>query len=380
MVTYRLPLLKQPVLLPTGHIVTSTQRSEETIAPEVSSDRWAPLAPCPSIDGLRGLAVIIVVLYHGGWFRLKGGFVGVDVFFVLSGFLITRLMIDEQLRNGEISIKRFYIRRALRLLPALFGLIAGVWAAALLLDIPELRADLSSRTFWALSYLSNWNDVLTDSHGGPFGHLWSLSVEEQFYVIWPLIVIAAHKRGGYQAVRSTAAVLSAIFAVNAAIRIRSGASVTDIYFATDTHGAPLLLAGSWLGASPHLVAAITRRLASQLVGLGLIGIAILAFLPGRGNPFHAEIGYLPIAACSLAAVAGAAALPSHRLLTVAPLRWVGKASYGIYLWHIPMFAITATLVPNMDSRLAIVGASLLAAGVSYYAIERPALRLKHRFS
>ncbi|MEZ5244490.1 MAG: acyltransferase [Acidimicrobiales bacterium] len=358
--------------------MTSTAR-RATSAPHSGAD-WQPMGFVPGLDGIRAIAVIVVVAYHGGWFGLHGGFVGVDVFFTLSGFLITRLLLDEHHRRGGVSMKNFYIRRGLRLLPALFALVAGVWLAAALLDVPRIEDRLGERSLWALSYVANWRDVVTGTHGGPFSHLWSLSVEEQFYVVWPVIVVVMLHRHGVDAVRRLAGGLTVGLALMTVWRHWSGASGFDIYFATHSHGGILLLLGAWLGCSVDLVARVGRDLGRRLTMLGVTGILVISFVPDRFGDLHAGFGYLPIAAASVAVIVGAVADDRHSPLTWAPLCRIGKSSYAIYLWHIPMFAISAAIVPDVDSRIRIVIGTAIAVAISHWLVERPALKLKHRWA
>lgn len=333
----------------------------------------------PGLDGIRAIAVIVVVFYHGGWFSFYGGFVGVDVFFTLSGFLITRLLIDEHHRRGGVSMKNFYIRRGLRLLPALFGLVAGVWLAAALLEMPILERDLTERSLWAVSYVANWHDVVTGSHSGPFKHLWSLSVEEQFYVVWPVIAVLLLRRG-LRTVRWVAGTLAVVLALVTTWRHWNGASGFDIYFATHSHGAVLLFFGAWLGASVDLIARVGQDLGRQLTMIGVGGILAISFIPDRFGPLHAGLGYAPIAAVSAAVIVGAVADARPTPLTWAPMRQIGRSSYAIYLWHIPMFRITAAIAPDLDGRIRIIVGTAIAVVISHWLIERPALRLKHRWA
>ncbi len=358
--------------------MTSTERVSAPLP--TPTPEWSPLGFVPALDGIRAIAVIVVVAYHGHWFGLEGGFIGVDIFFALSGFLITRLLVDEHRRRGGVSMKNFYMRRALRLLPALFGLVAGVWLAAALLDVPRIEDRLTPRSLWALSYVANWRDVLTGTHGGVFSHLWSLSVEEQFYVVWPVLVVVILWLGGIDVLRRVAAGLGIAAALLTTARYWTGGSGFDIYFSTHSHGGVLLLAGSWLGASPRLLAAVPRDLARRLMMVGVVGIVVMSFAPDRFARLHAGFGYVPIAALSLAVIVGAVVDDRPSPLTWAPLRRIGRSSYGIYLWHIPMFTISLAIAPSVDPRIRITIATAIAVIVSHWLVERPALRLKRRWA
>ncbi|MEZ5376377.1 MAG: acyltransferase [Acidimicrobiales bacterium] len=339
-----------------------------------------PLGFVPALDGVRALAVLIVVAYHGDWFRIQGGFIGVDVFFVLSGFLITRLLVDEHARFGEISLRSFYLRRALRLFPALAGLVAGVALAAALLDAPALEDNLTARSLWAISYVTNWHDVVTHTHGGPFSHTWSLSVEEQFYIVWPVVVIALLRHRGVAAVRAFAGMGYVVTAGMTALRFWNGANGFDLYFATHSHGLVLLLAGSCLGATPRLLELASQPMGRRLLAVGTAGVALLALLPDRFGPVHAGAGYLPVTVCSLALVSGATIARNTSLLTWGPLRRIGASSYGIYLWHLPMFTIAPIVAPAADPKLRIIIGTAIATVLSHVLIERPAMRFKHRWT
>ncbi|MEO0492462.1 MAG: acyltransferase [Actinomycetota bacterium] len=336
---------------------------------------WTALRHVPALDGLRGIAVLLVVLYHGPWPGVSGGFVGVDLFFVLSGFLITRLLIDEWATSGTIGLRAFYRRRAVRLLPALFVLVAAVWALAVLFDTPSVENRLGERTLWALSYIANWHSVVTQSHGGVFGHLWSLSVEEQFYVVWPIVVAVGLRRRGLRFVQCTAVIGAVAAGVIAAARAWSGTPGMVLYFSTESHGAVLLLAGSALGAFPML--RLSEQRARPLALAGFVGLSVLSIIPDREGLLHAPSGYLPIAVVSLALVAGVSALPAMPALEVRPLTEVGKLSYGIYLWHVPMFTFAEDVAPTFDVPLAL-GLTTVAVLVSYQVIERPAQRWRTR--
>lgn len=339
------------------------------------SGQWTPLRHVPALDGLRGIAVLLVVLYHGPWPGVSGGFVGVDLFFVLSGFLITRLLIDEWARSGTIGLRAFYRRRAIRLLPAVLFLVVAVWLLAALFDAPMIEDDLGPRTGWALSYVANWHSVVTRTHGGVFGHLWSLSVEEQFYVVWPVVVAVGLRRRGLRFVQHTAVIGAVGTAAIAAARAWAGAPGIAIYFSTESHGAVLLLAGSALGAFPGWRP--PPEVARLLVLAGMAGLMMLAIIPDRHGVLHAPAGYVPIAAVSLALVAGVVALPQISALECRPLTRIGAVSYGIYLWHVPMFRFAADIAPSSAAALGLLFTSIGVA-LSHWLIERPARRWRVR--
>ena len=160
----------------------------------------------------------------------------------------------------------------------------------------------------------------------------------------------------------------------------AGHSGFDIYFATHSHGGILLLLGAWLGASVDLLASVGRDLGRRLTMIGVAGILVISFIPDRFSDIHAGYGYVPIAAVSVAVIIGAVADDRPSPLTWGPLCQIGKSSYGIYLWHIPMFAISAAIVPDVDPRIRITLGTAIAVIISHWLIERPALQLKRRWA
>jgi len=355
------------------------------------------------MDGLRAIAVLGVVLYHLDLPWLPGGFLGVDVFFVLSGFLITTLVLEEIERTGRLSLRSFYLRRARRLLPALFLLLAVMSLLAVVVlpeELGELRRDVVS----ALLYVSNWTYVFSDQSyfeavGRPplLQHLWSLAVEEQFYLVWPAVVAAAMV-AGRRRVRRIAfccALLSASWM--ATLAVLNGYPVPNdpsrAYFGTDTHAIGLLLGASvatfwapWRVWSTDHSWLTSSRPANQRAGtaivdlagvLALIGI-VWAFLSvGEFSPALYRGGFLALAVCTAVLVA-ALAHPAGllgRALAVQPLRYLGERSYGIYLWHWPLALLTR---PGFElpfagwpSVLLRLGLILAAAELSFRYVERP---------
>ena len=349
--------------------------------------RRVPTRPgyLPGLDGLRALAVIAVVIFHLAPGLLPGGFIGVEVFFVISGYIITRALLAEHDRSGRIALARFWLRRARRLLPALFLLLAAVAGYCSLFsrsDLAGLRGDILA----ALTYVTNWDLILTgatyfDSWERPslLRHLWSLAVEEQFYLLWPLIIAAALAALGRRLSLSliTAAVTASAFAM--AMLHEPGGSVTRVYYGTDTRASGLLIGAAlafvW-SAGPVAVGA--RQLAPTLLGVGgsaaLVGFALLS---GGSSEFLYEGGFT-LAALATAALIVAATCersPFARRLGTPLLCWVGIRSYGIYLWHWPVIMLTrpGVDVPVDGTALAALrlALTLILAEGSYRWVEAP---------
>lgn len=348
------------------------------------------------LDGVRAVAVIAVVLYHADALWLPGGFLGVDVFFVLSGFLITSLLLVEIERSGRIDLKTFYLRRARRLLPALFAVLAvtALLVATVAYDAAAgFRRDLPG----ALLYVSNWSSIVTDTSyfefiGRPpmLKHLWSLAVEEQFYIFWPLIALLAFRARGARAV-GWVALGGALFSTLAMTvgSLVGGAPATGdpsrLYFGTDTH-----LMGVGLGAALAVVwrpgrtsPVLTRQARVVITAAGVLALAGLVLMfanVGEYSTFLYRGGFLVAAAVSAVLVAAAShrGVPFGRWLGMPPMRWVGQRSYGIYLWHWPLFLVTR---PGVDIPVDGVGALvvrvavlLVVAELSYRYLEMPVRR------
>jgi peptidoglycan/LPS O-acetylase OafA/YrhL len=370
----------------------------EPAAPEAAAPH---LTYRPGLDGLRAVAVLAVMVQHAGLhipggrgLALPGGFLGVDVFFVISGFLITSLLLAEHRRDGGIALRRFWLRRARRLLPAVALAVAGtcllITLADLPLDVPSARGDALA----SLGYVANWRFVLTrqsyfDSFGlpSPFRHLWSLAVEEQWYLLFPPVLALAlawrplRRRPGLLMAGLLAA--GALSAARMAALYHPGDDPSRVYYGTDTR-AFTLLAGAALAAAaaahPRAVARL-RPLLPVLAGAGLAALAV-DFRVYDGHEATLYRGGLGGVALASAAVVAGVALPGasgpvHWLLSRRVPVAVGIISYGLYLWHWPIFVwLTPERAGFHGLRLTALrfGLTFAVAVLSYRLVERPIRR------
>ena len=353
----------------------------------------------PALDGIRAVAIGLVLVEHGGIPGVPGGFLGVDVFFVLSGFLITSLLLDELGRRGRIALAAFWIRRARRLLPALIVMVLAVVAARTLFPAEAtttLRDDAVAAFFW----VANWAFVAqkTDyfsqgSPPSPLQHTWSLGVEEQYYLFWPLLVLAvaavfgARVRWGVFALATVGAAGSAV----AAILLASDAEVNRVYFGTDTRvqallvgaAAAALLVRDWsvLTTGGTLIRTRWRRWAAG--ALSVLGLAMLAALThyATGSARDFRTGLLIVVALAAVLVVAPVALdqggPVARALAWRPLVWLGAISYGVYLWHWPIFlALNGERTGWSGWRLFALrcAVTVAVAAASWWLLEQPIRR------
>ncbi|MFL5845473.1 MAG: acyltransferase family protein [Solirubrobacteraceae bacterium] len=342
----------------------------------------------PALDGLRAIAVGGVLLFHGGVSAVPGGFLGVDVFFVLSGYLITSLLLTERAANGRISLPHFWMRRARRLLPAVVVLVIGVLLVSLFLASGE-RNSVRGDALSSLLYFNNWHQIFTDQSyfeaaGRPslLRHLWSLSVEEQFYLLWPLALIAglnAMRRLRFVQVVVGAAALSTILM---AVLYDPSSDPSRVYYGTDTRLTPLLLGATFAFLWP-MRSRETRsgpRAAAFLDGAAILGLVAVgaAFLGAHEYDTWIYRGGLAAIALATAVLISAVVHPASRVarpLGSAPFVWVGERSYGIYLWHWPVMALSR---PEIDVSLTLwvlvplqIGLTVALASASYRYVEMP---------
>ncbi|MEO7348947.1 MAG: acyltransferase family protein [Terrimesophilobacter sp.] len=361
----------------------------------------APPARFSGLDGLRAIAVITVILFHLTPGAMPGGYLGVDIFFVISGFLITALLIRERDKTGRIRLLEFWRRRARRLLPALVLLVLVSCSVALLAG-GNVLIGLGRQVLGAATFSSNWLSIaagssyFSESNPELFRNLWSLAVEEQFYLVWPVAIVAL------LFVRSTTirCLVVGILAIGAALAMAliyvPGGDATRVYYGTDTHsfglaiGAVLALVSRQWWPSPL---EWPRWLRVALSTAGAIAVACLIAasltLPADSDLTY-QGGLAAVAVLSAVAIAGAT-MPGSllgRLLDAGPLRWVGERSYGLYLWHWPVFVLTVALLPGFalvgPSAWALGGIALvitvLASALSYRYLEQPIRRNGFRAS
>ncbi len=335
----------------------------------------------PDIEGLRAVAVILVLAYHARLPGLTGGYIGVDVFFVVSGFLITGLIVRELETTGTVSLAAFYARRARRLLPAaLVVIVATVLASAIIL--PPLRVlDVASDGAAAAVYLGNVRFALAatdylqaDLEPSPLLHYWSLGVEEQFYLFWPaFLMVVAGRRPDLR--RIGIAVLVVALSSLALSLVWTSTDAPLAFFLLPARawelavGAIVALAVGRLGAVPRPVASV-----AVVGGLALIAVGAVTF--DLATPFPGTAALLPVvgAALVIAGGVGRPLGPASRLLATRPMQWIGGISYSLYLWHWPLLVLPAVAVgaPLPGAvRLALVGLTFVIAAVSRRWIEDP---------
>jgi len=359
----------------------------------------------PALDGVRALAILGVIAYHLGFGWASGGYLGVDLFFVLSGFLITSLLLEERSVSGRIRLGAFWGRRARRLLPALFlvlcavaiyavanGQFSSTGAGGAAIDLSGLRGDAIA----TLLYVANWHAIFAHqsyfaqfSSPSPLQHTWSLAIEEQFYLVWPLVIVGLVHRAPTRWRRAGIAlcVLGAASSMAAmAIIFHPGVDPSRVYYGTDTRAFDLLV-GATVAFAASGRAQPGARARSWLHGASIPAIAVLLVFwsvagTKSGMPTNAmfEGGFLLCALLAAVVIADVRQLdqgPLARLLSIRPVRWIGTISYGLYLWHWPVIVYLnqgRTGLSGAGLDIARIAVTFALATSSYYLVELPIRR------
>lgn len=350
----------------------------------------------PAIDGLRAIAVIAVIFYHLGFDWIPGGFLGVDLFFVISGYVITRLLLDSIERSGGLDLRAFYLARLRRLLPALaFMLVTtaiavGIWA-------PDTIKRFLIDTPFALTGSMNWWLVgreldYFESIGRPplLQHTWSLAVEAQFYLLWPLILLLILRFAGKKRISLVALIIAgfsgvALMLVSFSLDSASGSKVSHIYFGTDTHSIGLFLgaalAVNWI--PQNFNREVSRKAQDFIDGIGVFGfLGILAtfLLINESDPTLYKIAF-PLAGLFGTAIITSIVHPASRFAPILQNRvllWIGERSYAIYLWHWVIFQVTRPDVDLAGESWALLALRILIvfalADISLRYVELPVRR------
>lgn len=339
------------------------------------------------LDGLRAIAVTTVILFHLTPGLLPGGYLGVDIFFVISGFLITTLLLREHVAHGRITLHVFWARRARRLLPALALVVLGSCTAALVIG-GDVLVRIGQQVLGAATFSYNWLGIASEQSYFDsttpelFRNLWSLAVEEQFYLVWPFVVLGlvllrrrAWRLGPVTALAlgSAAAMVTLAFA---------GTSPTRLYYGTDTHsfglaiGAILAIVALDWSPRPLEWRRSTRGMLTVAGSVAVVALLALSWWLGEESPLVFQGGLILVALLTAVAIAGAV-VPGSMLgsvLDLPPLRVIGERSYGLYLWHWPVFILTTAALPAADPWLIAVIAltiTVVAAALSYRFVEQP---------
>lgn len=352
----------------------------------------------PALDGIRALAVVAVLAFHTSAAWASGGSLGVDVFFVLSGFLITSLLLSEAGRTGSVRLRWFYARRALRLFPALLVMLAAAALYAVLAPHPVATNGLTAGIVGSALYVSDFQAAT--GHVPVLGlveHTWSLSIEEHFYLVWPVVLLlvlrrrGSDDRSGSRSSRGAgrlALVAAALTVVSAALPVllwRGQTSVRRLYYAPDTRAQQLLigclLAVALAYGSPALRGRLTR-VCTAAAPAALVALLLMVVFGSWRSPTYYLGGMTVVAllaAVLVTAVVTSPGAPLTRLLAWRPLVGLGRISYGLYLWHWPVYLVLnspflgLSYWPTQAVRVAV---ALALALTSYGVVEKPFLRLQ----
>lgn len=374
--------------------MTSATLSKPTVPNPLVRDKFRP-----DIQGLRAVAVGLVLLYHAGAPFFPGGFVGVDVFFVISGFLITGLLMRQSLEHGKIDLADFYARRMRRILPAATVVLLFTTAATLVV-LPRTRwGDIGHEIVGSALYYANWlfaanTDYLdADEPPSPLQHFWTLAVEEQFYIVWPLVLVLmlflVRRLASISALPQSpllnqtrtrrAAEFGLLLIVLPSLAwsiYYTAANPSPAYFVTTTR-----LWELGIGAAIAVYAAHLQRMPARigyvLQSAGLLGILAAGFFYTAATPFPGAAALLPTLGAAAVIIGGMSGRATHgagKLLSIRPMKWVGDLSYSLYLWHWPLLIISTEILDDelrLRYGLLIVALAFIPSWLSYHYVERP---------
>lgn len=337
----------------------------------------------PSLDGLRCVSILMVLVLHLPGYDnvLPGGFLGVEIFFVISGFLITSLVVEEFQNTGRIRLGWFYMRRALRLGPALVAVLVFTCSIALLAGSFQAVGLTPARLLSAIFYVSNWVRA-TEGEPGPvwfLAHFWSLSIEEQFYLLWPASLIFLLKRTPRTVTLVVVGLISCLIMLKAGMYL-GGASAKRLYYGSDTR-ADAILIGCLLSLALHwgFFPAVIKRHSLALSRVAWLVIVAFAFTVQWNNGSVLYLGGFTLVSLSAAIIIVRLMFVPDQVLSNPLLVWIGKRAYGLYIWHWPIYLLAAAIAKDYVVPMALLGTFTFAT-ISYRYIEEPFLRQKYRFS
>lgn len=340
----------------------------------------------PEIDGLRSIAVYLVLFFHAGMVTFEGGFIGVDLFFVLSGFLVSAVILSEVDRLGTFDLGNFYSRRVRRLLPAAVVVIVATALVQVLVAALPTRLDFVDDARASLLYFANWHfitearDYFADGNDSPYLHFWSLAIEEQFYIVFPLLVLGA-LRFGRRPIRALALMVATVAVASIVLQVwRAAGDPTYAYYATETRvyqlAVGVLLTLGFRAMARRDVTSLMRRAAPSVAVLGLLALVVTATRWADVSP---SVRGLLATVASAALIAGVWWAPTSRLSrllgSTAP-SYLGKISYGTYLWHWPVLLVLLEVFDVRPLVMALLGSAVASglAALSFTLFEHPLRR------
>ncbi len=378
------------------------QEPEQPVEPVVHAEPAEPAKPkrpkpdkpkkgvryIPALDGLRALAVLAVIAYHTGLPACEGGLMGVTVFFVISGYIVTKILLVEFARTGRISFKDFYIRRVKRLLPAIILVIAATGALCAVFN-HVLLTKMRPEVLPSLFFVNNWWQILNDASyfeniglPSPLTHFWSLAIEEQFYLVLPFTLFCVLKFGGKLRHRRNLSIIILVLAALSALEMTliydPTQDPTRVYYGTDTRAFSLLMGAFVAVLTTGAKDRVPRVVREAFAVVGAVGVlACLALMSGE-DPFTYQGGMVLCSALTAFLVYGTIARDAGwvaKILSCKPFIWIGKRSYGLYLWHYPLVLLFTPVNGSfgMDGLLmaAAVACTFICAELSYRFVENP---------